>query len=145
MSKLLASIANNPSFQKFWTKIQLYRMMNEVRPGTLVGVDAAGNKYFEDPEQLGRSRWVEYAKKRDWNASQVSSDWHAWMHYMTDTPPPKADTPQHSFMKPHEENHTGTANIFKNSGHYLHPNCWENRQYNDERVVQAWHKTANRK
>ncbi|ONK71534.1 uncharacterized protein A4U43_C04F9630, partial [Asparagus officinalis] len=53
---------------------------------TLVGVDKFGNKYYEKLEdtQFGRHRWVEYAKKGRYDASQVPPEWHGWLHYMTD-------------------------------------------------------------
>lgn len=33
---------------------------------------------------LGRHRWVEYASKNRYNASQVPPEWHGWLHYITD-------------------------------------------------------------
>lgn len=36
--------------------------MDSLRPGTLVGTDKYGNKYYENPKYFyGRNRWVEYA------------------------------------------------------------------------------------
>lgn len=32
----------------------------------------------------GRHRWVEYASKDRYNASQVPPEWHGWLHYITD-------------------------------------------------------------
>lgn len=32
----------------------------------------------------GRHRWVEYAEKGRYNASQVPPEWHGWLHYITD-------------------------------------------------------------
>lgn len=32
----------------------------------------------------GRHRWVEYAEKSRYNASQVPAEWHGWLHYITD-------------------------------------------------------------
>lgn len=43
---------------------------------------------------VGRHRWVEYASKDRYNASQVPPEWHGWLHFITDhtgdevTPPP---------------------------------------------------------
>ncbi|KAF3683702.1 putative NADH dehydrogenase [ubiquinone] 1 alpha subcomplex subunit 12, partial [Capsicum annuum] len=53
---------------------------------TLVGVDKFGNKYYEKlgDTQSGRHRWVEYAQKDRYNASQVPPEWHGWLHYITD-------------------------------------------------------------
>lgn len=33
---------------------------------------------------VGRHRWVEYASKDRYNASQVPPEWHGWLHYITD-------------------------------------------------------------
>lgn len=36
--------------------------MDNLRPGTLVGTDRFGNKYYENPHYIySRNRWVEYA------------------------------------------------------------------------------------
>ncbi|KAK3403659.1 hypothetical protein EUGRSUZ_K00090 [Eucalyptus grandis] len=53
---------------------------------TLVGVDKFGNKYYErlGETQHGRHRWVEYAEKGRYNASQVPAEWHGWLHHITD-------------------------------------------------------------
>lgn len=54
-----------------------------------MGTDRAGNKFFENMEELPlRHRWVEYAK-HDYDASQIEPGWHAWMSYAIDTPPPQ--------------------------------------------------------
>uniref|UniRef100_A0A2N9J5E6 NADH dehydrogenase [ubiquinone] 1 alpha subcomplex subunit 12 n=1 Tax=Fagus sylvatica TaxID=28930 RepID=A0A2N9J5E6_FAGSY len=53
--------------------------------GKVVGVDKFGNKYYENLNtQYGRHRWVEYAEKGRYNASQVPPEWHGWLHYITD-------------------------------------------------------------
>uniref|UniRef100_A0A0E0MB83 NADH dehydrogenase [ubiquinone] 1 alpha subcomplex subunit 12 n=1 Tax=Oryza punctata TaxID=4537 RepID=A0A0E0MB83_ORYPU len=54
---------------------------------TLVGVDKFGNKYYEKVHdtQYGRHRWVEYAEKGRYNASQVPPEWHGWLHHITDS------------------------------------------------------------
>ena len=33
----------------------------------------------------GRHRWVEYADKGRYNASQVPPEWHGWLQYITDS------------------------------------------------------------
>lgn len=33
---------------------------------------------------VGRHRWVEYASKNRYNASQVPPEWHGWLHHITD-------------------------------------------------------------
>jgi len=53
-----------------------------IRPGTLVGTDQFGNKYYQAPpgSMELRDRWVEYGgKKKDFNASRIPPEWHTWM------------------------------------------------------------------
>ncbi|KAF9975264.1 hypothetical protein BGZ73_001155 [Actinomortierella ambigua] len=68
--------------------------MGDTKVGTLVGVDKFGNKYYENyNESYGRNRWVEFAKedsfftRTEYNASQVPSEWHGWLHRMLQEPP----------------------------------------------------------
>ncbi|PHH93345.1 hypothetical protein CDD83_5899 [Cordyceps sp. RAO-2017] len=61
--------------------------IGDTKSGRLVGQDRAGNKFFENNEELPlRTRWVEYAK-HDYDAAQIEPGWHAWMSYMVDRPP----------------------------------------------------------
>ncbi|KAG6510530.1 probable NADH dehydrogenase [ubiquinone] 1 alpha subcomplex subunit 12 [Zingiber officinale] len=92
---------------------------------TLVGVDKFGNKYYEDlTVQHGRHRWVEYAKKARYNASQVPPEWHGWLHRVTDR-----TGDQLLMLKPkrygveHRENFSGEGDelIYHSKGHALHP------------------------
>lgn len=97
---------------------KLYRM-ETFRSGKMIGEDKYGNKYYEDPSFFyGRNRWVEYAKHRnlEYDASQVPSEWHGWLHYMTDFPPHKntaiAQTKTYKWIKDHSENLSGTKNAY---------------------------------
>ncbi|KFA50618.1 hypothetical protein S40293_08377 [Stachybotrys chartarum IBT 40293] len=61
--------------------------LGDTKHGRLVGQDRAGNKFFENLEELPlRTRWVEYAK-HDFDAAHIEPGWHAWMSYMVDKPP----------------------------------------------------------
>ncbi|KAH6892976.1 NADH ubiquinone oxidoreductase subunit NDUFA12-domain-containing protein [Thelonectria olida] len=61
--------------------------IGDTKYGALVGVDRAGNKYFENNEELPlRTRWVEYAK-HDYDAAHIEPGWHAWISYSLDAPP----------------------------------------------------------
>jgi NADH:ubiquinone oxidoreductase subunit len=59
--------------------------------GRLVGSDAAGNRYYLEKSRRRRSmrtrRWVAYAGEKE--ASAVPAEWHAWLHYTSDTPLPE--------------------------------------------------------
>ncbi|ATY58626.1 NADH:ubiquinone oxidoreductase subunit [Cordyceps militaris] len=59
----------------------------DTKAGTYMGKDRAGNKYFENGEELPlRTRWVEYAK-HDFDAAHIEPGWHAWMSYVVDAVP----------------------------------------------------------
>jgi NADH:ubiquinone oxidoreductase subunit len=54
-----------------------------------VGLDRYGNSYYENAAELPlRTRWVDY-KDHFWLPDQIEPGWHAWMSYLTDTPPSK--------------------------------------------------------
>ncbi|KAG8381656.1 hypothetical protein BUALT_Bualt06G0144200 [Buddleja alternifolia] len=93
---------------------------------TVVGVDKFGNKYYEKlgETQYGRHRWVEYASKDRYNASQVPPEWHGWLHYITDHTGDEL-----LLLKPkrygveHKQNFSGEGDeyIYHSKGHSLHP------------------------
>ena len=59
----------------------------DTKYGRLIGTDRAGNKYFENNEELPlRTRWVEYAK-HDYDAAHIEPGWHLWISYGVDKPP----------------------------------------------------------
>ncbi|TQV91773.1 hypothetical protein V2A60_006108 [Cordyceps javanica] len=61
--------------------------IGDTKAGTYMGKDRAGNKYFENGEELPlRTRWVEYAK-HDFDAAHIEPGWHAWMSYAVDSVP----------------------------------------------------------
>jgi NADH:ubiquinone oxidoreductase subunit len=80
--------------------------------GQKVGQDASGNIYYQTrklpPQGERRRRWVIYAGAID--ASVVPSEWHAWLHYTTDTP--LAETQRKPWQKPHQPNLTGTISRY---------------------------------
>ncbi|XP_034019066.1 NADH dehydrogenase [ubiquinone] 1 alpha subcomplex subunit 12 [Thalassophryne amazonica] len=97
--------------------LQFFRV-NDVKTGTLVGVDKYGNKYYEDTKNyfFGRHRWVIYTtemngKNTMWNldGSMVPAEWHRWLHAMTDDPPTTHPLPPKKFLaEVHQLNVSGT-------------------------------------
>ncbi|XP_009462268.1 PREDICTED: NADH dehydrogenase [ubiquinone] 1 alpha subcomplex subunit 12 [Nipponia nippon] len=69
--------------------------VNDLKTGTLIGIDKYGNKYYEDKRNFfGRHRWVIYTNEMNgkntfWevDGSMVPPEWHRWLHSMTDDPP----------------------------------------------------------
>ncbi|XP_022756066.1 probable NADH dehydrogenase [ubiquinone] 1 alpha subcomplex subunit 12 [Durio zibethinus] len=93
---------------------------------TLVGVDKFGNKYYEKlgDTQSGRHRWVEYAKKDRYDASQVPPEWHGWLHCITDhTGDELLMLKPQRYGVEHKENLSGKGNefIYHSKGHALNP------------------------
>lgn len=92
----------------------LYKMFrtDNLRPGTLVGTDEYGNKYYENPHFFyGRDRWVDYAPEigLEYDGSQIPAEWFGWLHHKTDITPDKDPSrPKYKWMAKHTENLTGT-------------------------------------
>lgn len=115
MSQLLCSISTDHFRQ---TKIHNVG-------ATLVGVDKFGNKYYENLEvQYGRHRWVEYADKGRYNASQVPAEWHGWLHFITDhTGDELLMLKPQRYGLEHKQNFSGWGDeyIYHSKGHSLNP------------------------
>ncbi len=85
--------------------------------GELVGTDEQGNRYFQDKRITPgprRKRWVIYNGEAE--ASRVPPDWHGWLHYTTDTPPPAGGLPRKPWQRDHLPNLTGTPNAYHPPG-----------------------------
>ncbi len=84
--------------------------------GRLVGHDTSGNRYFEERRArpaMRQRRWVAYAGPAE--ASAVPPEWHAWLHYTTDSALPEGH--QRPWQKPHLANLTGTPEGYRPPGH----------------------------
>ena len=85
--------------------------------GMQIGTDAVGNRYFLERRihghRIRRRRWVIYPRAAE--ASSVPAEWHAWLHYTTDTP--LTEGPYYLWQKPHLANATGTATGYRPAGH----------------------------
>lgn len=93
------------------------RMITWLR-GEVVGTDQLGNRYYQDrkvSQGVRRRRWVIYNGEDE--ASNVPSEWNAWLHQTTDQVPDGA--PKRDWEKPHLPNQTGTPNAYRPSGHTL--------------------------
>ncbi|RLN43131.1 putative NADH dehydrogenase [Panicum miliaceum] len=93
---------------------------------TLVGVDKFGNKYYEKlhDTQYGRHRWVEYAEKDRYNASQVPPEWHGWLHHITDNTGDQLLAQKTArYLVEHKQNYSGEGEelIYHSKGHTLNP------------------------
>lgn len=90
-------------------------LTDDLKIGTLVGEDALGNKYYENPYYfVPRNRWVIFNEKvgLNYNASQIPPEWHRWMTHMTEYPPTIEKPVSYPWMLPHQENMTGTSDAY---------------------------------
>lgn len=89
--------------------------------GRHVGTDEFGNKYYVQSKGIGPvgvpRRWVIFAKGAE--ATNISADWHGWMHYTTDTPPIAEAYQVKPWQKPHVPNRTGTPDAYRPKGSIL--------------------------
>ena len=88
--------------------------------GELVGTDDEGNRYYQDKRTNAgrrRKRWVIYHGEPE--ASRVPPDWHGWLHYTSDTPPPQGGLPRRSWQKDHLRNLSGTDFAYRPPGSTL--------------------------
>lgn len=103
--------------------------------GELVGTDAQGNRYFHDKKTIAglrRKRWVIYNGEAE--ASRVPPDWHGWLHYTTDTPPPQGGFPRKPWQKDHLPNLTGTDLAYRPPGSAV----LEDRDSKPKPPYEAW-------
>eukprot|EP00211_Chloroparvula_japonica_P016583 CAMPEP_0119127686 /NCGR_PEP_ID=MMETSP1310-20130426/6136_1 /TAXON_ID=464262 /ORGANISM="Genus nov. species nov., Strain RCC2339" /LENGTH=188 /DNA_ID=CAMNT_0007117965 /DNA_START=106 /DNA_END=668 /DNA_ORIENTATION=+ len=108
------------AFRSFW-------YYSNIRYGTLVGVDAQGNKYYENEGYyVGRNRWIEYADYKNYDASQVDASWFCWLHHTVEHPPTHPDVQKLKpfWLQPHKPNMTGTDKAYFPPGHFF------NREHN---------------
>lgn len=85
---------------------------DDLKYGTLVGVDELGNKYYENSQYfVGRNRWVVYNEKfgLNYDGSMVPARWYGWLHYKTDyLPHEDPGRPKYKWMCEHTENLSGS-------------------------------------
>ena len=86
--------------------------------GIKVGEDTFGNRYYRCKGRSGykrERRWVIY--KGISEPSKVPPEWHAWLHYIVNTPLTDAD--KHSWQKEHVPNLSGTRAAYVPPGSTL--------------------------
>lgn len=83
--------------------------------GERVGEDAFGNRYYRERGARARPRrWVMYKGMPE--ASKVPPEWHAWLHWIVDTPPTETTAKPRPWQKPHLPNLTGTVHAYSPPG-----------------------------
>ena len=87
---------------------------------TKVGQDEFGNLYYEKkarPQARRPKRFVIYNGSVE--ATKVPADWHGWLHYTEDTPPPAGGYDKAEWQSDHLPNLTGTHYAHRPQGHVL--------------------------
>jgi NADH:ubiquinone oxidoreductase subunit len=85
--------------------------------GAHVANDDFGNMYYEErflfgkPKNRRQRRWVIYKGVPE--ASKVPAEWHAWLHFTTDSTPEGTPPVSYSWIKPHLPNLTGTDKAYE--------------------------------
>lgn len=89
--------------------------------GKHVGTDEMGNKYYVQSQGVGPlgvpRRWVIFSNGAE--ATNISADWHGWMHHTTDQLPTAEPYQVKPWQKPHLPNQTGTPGAYRPDGSIL--------------------------
>lgn len=89
--------------------------------GRHVGTDEMGNRYYVQSKGIGPlgvpRRWVIF--KNGAEASNISPDWHGWMHYTVNTLPTEENYQPRPWQKAHRPNMTGTPGAYRPPGSIL--------------------------
>jgi NADH:ubiquinone oxidoreductase subunit len=90
--------------------------------GEFVGEDELGNRYFQEKLLFSKQnrplrRWVLYNGIPE--ASKIPAEWHGWIHFTHERP--LTDTEKFPWVKPHQQNLTGTPDAYYPSQQILKP------------------------
>ena len=85
-----------------------------------IGTDEFGNQYFEAKKAKRGQRTRRYViYNGQVEASKVPADWHGWLHYTEQSPPPETGYFAHTWQQEHLPNLTGTKYAYRPAGHVL--------------------------
>ena len=94
----------------WWNRQTISTFIYTLFTGKLVGRDEFGNKYYSNAKE---KRWVIYKNKVE--PSKIPSEWHLWIHFLTNNKP-LGNSNKFKWQKKHEENLTGTTKAYKPDG-----------------------------
>ena len=97
----------------------IYTLFN----GKFVGKDEFGNKYYSNKKG---KRWVIYNNLVE--SSKIPSEWHLWIHFLTNTIPSN-NAPKFDWQKKHKENLTGTVEAYNPEGSLKSDIKKDNKKY----------------
>lgn len=99
-------------FLTWWNSQTLNTQFWTWRNGVKVGEDPQGNVFYQTKD--GKRRWVIYRSESQ--ASQVSPEWHGWLHHTWAEPPTQVQLPRKSWEREHKPNMTGTPGAYVPAG-----------------------------
>ena len=95
----------------WWRDATAGTIINTWLTGVLVGSDGSGNRYYRGKN--GLRRWVVYRGSVD--ASRVPTEWHGWLHHLTDQMPNARKT-HFPWRQEHLPNLSGTEGAYHPCG-----------------------------
>jgi NADH:ubiquinone oxidoreductase subunit len=102
----------------WWNGATIGTLFTIAKRGELVGTDEYGNRYYQSRDTSSydgrKRRWVIYAGYAE--ATKVAPDWHGWLRYTFDEPPPEDGMARRSWELPHLPNLTGTPMAWRPKG-----------------------------
>ena len=85
-----------------------------------IGQDEFGNHYYEKKARANARRPKRFVIYRgSVEASKVPADWHGWLHYTEQTPPPSGGYAKAEWQAGQLPNLTGTNYAHRPKGHVL--------------------------
>ncbi|TJZ83981.1 NADH:ubiquinone oxidoreductase subunit NDUFA12 [Paracoccus hibiscisoli] len=99
-------------FLTWWNSQTLNTQFWTWRNGVKVGEDAVGNIFYKTAD--GKRRWVIYNAESE--ASQISPEWHGWLHHTWNEAPTELAVPRREWEQPHQPNLTGTPGAYVPAG-----------------------------
>ncbi len=103
----------------WWNGATIGTLWTVARRGRFIAQDAFGNRYYEARDARdsydGRTRrWVTYRGYAE--PTKIPPEWHAWMHYLTDSPPSVTPLHTQAWETAHQPNMTGTDLRYRPAG-----------------------------
>lgn len=96
----------------WWHGTTIGTTLFTARNGEKVGEDGFGNVYYRNADDT--RRWVIYDTESQ--ASNVSADWHGWLHHTFRDPPTDGSLRPWSWQKERLPNLTGTDAAYRPPG-----------------------------
>ena len=106
----------------WWNRQTISTRIYTYFSGNLIGEDSLGNKYYTTVDK--QKRWVVYQKEN--YASEVSIEWHGWLHWSTNSIPIKSKLKGLEKGKVYTKDNTSVhSKYMTNSKNHLDYHAWD--------------------